>query len=139
MNVVLCLFFCNSMMAQNSDIPWTPQQMIAPEMLAGIIKGGNTNNMLIISVGPSGLIKNAVDNGPVRDKEGVDRLKKLLSAEKKDRAIIVYCGCCPYKNCPNIRPAYAVLKELKFTNFKLLNLPQNLKSDWIDKGYPMSN
>ncbi|MFT3945378.1 MAG: hypothetical protein QM763_00275 [Agriterribacter sp.] len=66
-------------------------------------------------------------------------MKKLLAKEKKYKEIIVYCGCCPYKNCPNIRPAYAILNTLGFTNFKLLDLPQNLKVDWIDRGYPMSN
>ena len=43
----------------------------------------------------------------------------------------------PYKNCPNVRPAFTLLNEMKFTNHKLLDLPANLKVDWIDKGYPM--
>jgi len=28
---------------------------------------------------------------------------------------------------------------MKFTNYYLLNLPHNLKQDWIDKGYPVKN
>jgi hypothetical protein len=35
-----------------------------------------------------------------------------------------------------VRPAIAALKTLQFSNYKLLNLPKNLKADWIDKGYP---
>ncbi|HCS20823.1 MAG TPA: hypothetical protein DIW47_09730 [Bacteroidetes bacterium] len=57
----------------------------------------------------------------------------------RDAEIIIYCGCCPFSDCPNIRPAFEVLNELKFTNPKLLNLPKNLKADWIDKGYPMND
>lgn len=94
---------------------------------------------LIISVGPSGLIKGAISIGSVREDENAENLKKLLTKEKKHKEVIVYCGCCPYKNCPNIKPAYTILASLKFTNFKLLDLPQNLKVDWIDKGYPMNN
>jgi thiosulfate/3-mercaptopyruvate sulfurtransferase len=29
-----------------------------------------------------------------------------------------------------------LLKELKFTHYKLLDLPHNMKTDWLDKGYP---
>jgi hypothetical protein len=25
---------------------------------------------------------------------------------------------------------------MKFTNYRLLDLPHNIKKDWIDKGYP---
>jgi thiosulfate/3-mercaptopyruvate sulfurtransferase len=38
---------------------------------------------------------------------------------------------------PYIRPAMALLKNMQFSNYKLLNLPQNVKVDWIDKGYPI--
>jgi hypothetical protein len=55
------------------------------------------------------------------------------------RPAVVYCGCCPYEHCPNVRPAVAVLKEMKFTNFKLLNLEKNIKTDWLDKGFPAAN
>ena len=54
----------------------------------------------------------------------------------KDTKVVVYCGCCPFEHCPNVRPAIDVLKEMKFTNYYLLNLSHNLKTDWIDKGYP---
>ena len=29
--------------------------------------------------------------------------------------------------------------DKKFNNHKLLNLPHNIKMDWIDKGYPTNN
>lgn len=37
------------------------------------------------------------------------------------------------------RPAIQALKDMNFTNYKLLNLPHNIKIDWIDMGYPTSN
>ena len=51
--------------------------------------------------------------------------------------MIIYCGCCPFRRCPNVRPAFELLKKMKFTNAKLLNLPTSLNDDWISKGYPM--
>jgi len=137
--IFLLSFFTKNIMAQISPAPWKPDQMVATAALAATLKTDHSNKMLIINVGPSGQIKNAVNIGPAREKANADKLKDLLAKEKKDREIIVYCGCCPYKNCPNIRPAYALLDSLRFTNFKLLDIPKNLKADWIDVGYPMNN
>jgi len=55
----------------------------------------------------------------------------------KDREIVLYCGCCPWGHCPNIRPAAKTLAEKGYTNVRLLEIPTNLKTDWIDKGYPI--
>lgn len=73
-----------------------------------------------------------------KDKPNLDKLKKQLRSLNKQAKIIVYCGCCPFDRCPNIRPAINALKEMKFTNYQLLNLPHNIKIDWMDKGYPIS-
>ena len=118
--------------------PWRQDQLLAPKDLAAIINSSNDVKPLIISIGPAGLIRNAVDIGAAHEKENLDKLKKLLSQEKKDREIVIYCGCCPFKNCPNIRPAFTLLNSMKFTNHKLLDMPHNLKVDWIDHGYPMN-
>lgn len=133
------LMLSKSAFAQDNSEPWKPEQLIAPLELAAIINNPVAPQPLIISVGPAGLIKGAVDIGPVHEKENLNKLKKLLSEEKKDREIVIYCGCCPFQNCPNIRPAFKLLDEMKFANQKLLNLPHNLKADWINYGYPMND
>ncbi len=133
------LMLSKSAFAQDNSELWKPEQLIAPVELAAIINNPVAPQPLIISVGPAGLIKGAVDIGPVHEKENLNKLKKLLSEEKKDREIVIYCGCCPFQNCPNIRPAFKLLDEMKFANQKLLNLPHNLKADWINYGYPMND
>ena len=119
--------------------PWTPEQIMAPEKLAAVINDSTAVKPLIISVGPVDLIKGAIKVGPAKEKDNIDNLKKLLSKEDRKRDIVIYCGCCPFKDCPNIRPAFSLLTKMKFTNHKLLNLPKNLKVDWINHGYPMNN
>ena len=119
--------------------PWTQDQLMPAETLAAIINDSGALKPLIISVGPVGLIKGAIKVGPVHEKEYLNDLKKLLSKEDRKRNIIIYCGCCPFKDCPNIRPAFSLLNSMKFTNHKLLNLPHNLKVDWINHGYPMND
>ena len=119
--------------------PWTPDQLMQPEKLAAIMNDSTAVKPLIISVGPVDLIKGAIKTGPAKEKENLKDLKKLLSKEDRKREIVIYCGCCPFNDCLNIRPAFSLLTEMKFTNRKLLNLPRNLKVDWIDHNYPMSN
>ena len=119
--------------------PWTPEQLMPPADLATIINSPTGSKPLIISIGPAGLIKGAVYIGAVNKKENLNTLKQLLSKESKDKEIVIYCGCCPFKNCPNIRPAFSLLNSMRFTKHKLLNLPHNLKADWINHGYPMND
>lgn len=119
--------------------PWTPDQLMQPEKLAAIMNDSVAAKPLIINIGPVGSIRGAVKIGPTKEKEQLNELKNLLSKEDKKKAIVIYCGCCPFKDCPNIRPAFSLLTKMKFTNHKLLNLPKNLKVDWINHGYPMNN
>lgn len=126
-----------SINAQNNPEPWKPEQLITTEALANAITHPSPHPPLIINIGPAGLIKGAVDIGSTNKKENLTRLEEVISNEPKDREIVLYCGCCPFKNCPNIRPAFTLLNTLKFTNSKLLDIPKNLKVDWIDHGYPM--
>jgi len=122
--------------AQNPVI-WTPGQLMAPATLAGDIKAG-TAVPLIICVGPGAVIPNSIHTGMASEKEGLDSLKAQLSNVPKDRKIVIYCGCCPFEHCPNVRPAINTLKEMNFTNYYLLNIPNNIKKDWIEQGYPVA-
>jgi thiosulfate/3-mercaptopyruvate sulfurtransferase len=116
--------------------PWTKEQLMDPADLARIIADPNVKKPVIFSIGPSALIKNSVNIGIAKEKENIKKLKQELSKLSKDADIVIYCGCCPFANCPNIRPAFALLNEMKFTHHKLLNLKTNIKVDWLNKGYP---
>ncbi|MBN8825648.1 MULTISPECIES: rhodanese-like domain-containing protein [unclassified Spirosoma] len=117
--------------------PWQPAQLLEPADLAATINTPDAKQPLIISIGPAATIKTSVGVGPAGEAENLAKLEKLLSKESKNRAIVIYCGCCPFKNCPNVRPAFTKLNEMGFKNHKLLNIAKNLKTDWIDKGYPV--
>lgn len=108
-----------------------------PADLAKILNDSASKKPYLFSIFYGG-IKNSIDIGPANEKGNLEKLKKQLSNLPKDADIVIYCGCCPFKDCPNIRPAFKLLNEMKFTNHKLLNLSHNLKVDWIDKGYPMN-
>jgi hypothetical protein len=76
--------------------------------------------------------------GPGSKPEGLEKLKAAVEALPRDREIVLYCGCCPWDRCPNVRPAMDLLKQMGFTHVKALYLPENFKTDWLDKGYPFA-
>lgn len=137
--IAVIAFAFQSFSKQQGKEPWTEKQLMSPSELAKIINDGNKPITYIFSVGPAGLIKNSIDIGEGKDKNNLAKLKTEVTKLPKDANIVIYCGCCPFGDCPNIRPTFKLLNEMKFTNHKLLNLPKNLKVDWIDKGYPMNN
>jgi hypothetical protein len=118
--------------------PWTPAQLMEPADLAGKLKDIAADPPLIVCVGPSGVIKGSVETGPARDAKNLDSLQRLLKKEDRQREVIIYCGCCPFKNCPNVRPAFSLLLTMGFKQPRLLDLSHNIKVDWIDKGYPVT-
>lgn len=132
--ILIFLFTATQSLAQNS-VTWTPDQLLEPAQLAHSLDSGK-NAPLVICVGPGAVIPHSIDVGPAKD--SLAKLRSTLLDLNRDAAIVVYCGCCPFDHCPNVRPAIALLKELHFTNYKLLNLPHNIKTDWLDKGYPAS-
>jgi thiosulfate/3-mercaptopyruvate sulfurtransferase len=96
----------------------------------------------VFYVGPNVLYRSkhipaAVYAGPGSKPEGLELLKNAVAKLPRDREIVIYCGCCPWDRCPNIKPAMAMLQEMGFTQAKALNLPENFKTDWIDRGYPV--
>ena len=118
--------------------PWTPAQLEPPEELAKIIKDPTAKQPIIFSVGPGAVIKGSIDIGPAEDSANLAKLRQQLDHLPKDANIVIYCGCCPFEHCPNIRPAFALLNQMGFKNQKLLNLEHNIKIDWINKGYPVN-
>ena len=99
---------------------------------------------LIISVGFPVLyrqkhILHARLAGPANKPEGITQLTEVVARTPKDASIVVYCGCCPMTQCPNLRPGFSHLKDLGCTDVHVLNLPTNFRTDWIDRGYPVES
>jgi len=117
---------------------WTQKDLIEPSALAAIMANPKANQPKIFNIGVVENIKGAINLGGVSEKENLGKFKTALSKLPKNTFLVVYCGCCPFERCPNIRPAVNLIKTMGFTNGKLLNLPTNLKQNWIDKGYPIT-
>src|SRR5512144_1657261 len=106
--------------------PWTEKQLKDPVSLAKSLRDPSAEKPVIFNVGPAEQIKGAVQVGPAGKKDSLEALRRALAKVSKDKEVVVYCGCCPFSRCPNVRPAFELLKELKFKKPMLLDLPVNL-------------
>jgi thiosulfate/3-mercaptopyruvate sulfurtransferase len=125
-------------LAQSAPETWTAAQLKAPEELAKQIDGPAAAKPVIINVGPQAVIKGSLDAGAANEHGNIEKLKSLLAKQDKSKEVVLYCGCCPFDRCPNVRPAFTALKEQGFKKARLLDIPKNIKTNWIDKGYPVN-
>jgi thiosulfate/3-mercaptopyruvate sulfurtransferase len=103
-------------------------------------KGGERPAILYVGFAAgfrAGHIPGAVLAGPAESVEGLKTLKTVAMSLPRDREVVVYCGCCPWESCPNIRPALTALREMGFTRVKALVLQNNFAADWVAPGYPV--
>lgn len=133
----MLVFFTSTVQAQHFGEPWTVEQLMTPSSLANKINRNQMQHTIVINIGPDALIKDSHHIGPTSLSENVEKLKVFLADISKDKEVVLYCGCCPFDICPNIRPAFQLLMNLGFSRGKLLDIPKNIKTDWIAKGYPI--
>ena len=122
----------------NPEIPRS--DTIQPDELVKEI--ASKDKPIVVCVAPRFLydgahIPGALFHGPGSTAEGLADLRHWAQGTARDRAIVLYCGCCPLPRCPNVRPALAQLREMGFTHSKVLWLPKDFHTDWIEKGYPV--
>jgi rhodanese-related sulfurtransferase len=83
-----------------------------------------------------GHIPGAVFHGPASSPEALDGLTAWAQPLPRSTSIVVYCGCCPLAQCPNVAPAYLALKKLGFTRVRVLLIDNSFRADWMERGYP---
>jgi thiosulfate/3-mercaptopyruvate sulfurtransferase len=118
-------------------------QLIEPSDLARLLSDTSSRAPEVLHVGSpllfrSGHITGSRHIGPASTPEGLQALKQALNGIPRQRSIVLYCGCCPWDDCPNVRPALQLAQEVGRGGVKLLYLARNLQRDWIDQGLPIS-
>ncbi len=123
---------------------WSDADLMEPKALAQRLTGKTTGRPIILHVGFGVLyrskhIPDSIFAGPGNKPEGLENLKKVVSAYPKTQEIVIYCGCCPWVNCPNMKAAFTALKALGYQRVKALMIETNFSKDWIQMGYPVQN
>lgn len=128
--------------APSSSALSIPQsQLLQPEELVRVLKSNQKEKPVILQVGSRVMFSQAhipgsEYAGPGSQQSGIQSLEDTVSAQPKNRHIVLYCGCCPWNRCPNVGPAYKRLHDLGFTHVQVLYLANNFGDDWVNKGYP---
>jgi thiosulfate/3-mercaptopyruvate sulfurtransferase len=122
--------------------PWPSSQTLPASGLASELADKNGTPPTVVYVGfrtlfAGGHIAGASFNGTASTDEGLTSLKEWVEHLPRSTNLVIYCGCCPFDKCPNIRPAYAALSNMGFKKVRVLVLPTNFATDWVDKGYPI--
>jgi hypothetical protein len=115
-------------------------ELIQPEDLVKAL--GSAKRPTLLYVGPRFLysqahIPGAEFIGSAADTEFMDKLRQRVSTLPRNSMIVLYCGCCPWEHCPNIRPAYKELQKMGFKSVNALYLAASFGTNWVEKGYPV--
>ncbi len=140
--LLACAIPLRSQSGKQADVlsPTSPALLQPKELLKILQSGGH--KPLVLYVGPRFLysqkhIVGAEFVGPASDAQALDNLRRRVASLKKDSSVVLYCGCCPWQHCPNIRPAYQELQKLGFRDVKALYLANSFGADWVEKEYPV--
>jgi hypothetical protein len=139
---VLGISTAPQMQAQSaSDLAPGSAQLINPEDLVKILQSPKGEKPLVLNVGPHLLymqahIPGSEYIGAGSDSQGIESLRRRVKPLPRKTFIVLYCGCCPWSHCPNVRPAYNELHKAGFSNVKVLYIADNFGTDWVYKGYP---
>jgi thiosulfate/3-mercaptopyruvate sulfurtransferase len=117
--------------------------LIEPDALVKLLQSSTSKTPLLIQVGSHVLYQQAhipgsEYTGPGSSENGLQQLRARVASLPRSKFIVIYCGCCPWTHCPNVKPAYDVLQTMGFTNAKVLYIPNNFGADWVNKGYPIA-
>lgn len=139
--IVVGILTTAALLATGKDRRSESSDTISPDSLIKVLSTQSKTRPLILQVGfqflyEGGHINGAIWAGPASTPEGLQKLQKAAKNISSKKAIVIYCGCCPWPECPNIKPSYELLKRLGFENIKMLYLLVDFAHDWIDKGYP---
>jgi thiosulfate/3-mercaptopyruvate sulfurtransferase len=117
-------------------------RLVNPDELVKILQSAKSEKPLMIQVGSHVLytqahIPGSEYIGPASSKTGLQSLRKRVESLPRNKFIVLYCGCCPWSHCPNVKPADDALRAMGFTNVRVLYIADNFGTDWVEKGYPV--
>lgn len=117
--------------------------LLQPKDLEQLLRSSSAKRPVILQVGSQVLYREAhipgsEYAGAAGQEAGLQALQDRVKGLQRGAFIVIYCGCCPWNKCPNIRPAYRRLHALGFTDVRALYLADNFGVDWVNKGYPVA-
>jgi hypothetical protein len=123
--------------------PWSAAQLVEPADFANELSSKKPDSRpTVVYVGfrtlfEGGHLPGATFHGTASTEAGLAGLKTWATSLSRTTDVVIYCGCCPFDRCPNIRPAFALFRDLGFTHVRVLALRTSFAADWAEKNYPV--
>ena len=116
---------------------------IEPAALARLLQESKGEKPVVLHVGFKNFygqsrIPGSDYAGPGSTPEGLSVLRKRVESLPRKQFIVLYCGCCPWDKCPNAKPAYDALRDMGFSNVKVLHIAENFGANWANAGLPVT-
>jgi thiosulfate/3-mercaptopyruvate sulfurtransferase len=124
---------------QSAD-PWTSAQTLQASQFAHELGEKSGTLPTVVYVGfhtlfAGGHIPGVTFRGSASKEQGLAELKKWADSLPRTANLVIYCGCCPFEKCPNIRPAFTAVSGMGFKKVRVLILPTSFVNDWAEKDY----
>jgi thiosulfate/3-mercaptopyruvate sulfurtransferase len=137
---VILAALCFAIAGRGAVSSWTQAQLMQPQQLAREMQDAKSLPVIVFVGFPvlyrAAHIPNAILAGPCSKSEGLDLLSVKMRQTARAREVVIYCGCCPFVHCPNVKPAFEALQKMGFANVHVLELDNNFHTDWEAQGYP---
>ena len=123
--------------------PWSVAELVESADFANELSSKKpASRPTIVYVGfrtlfEGGHIPGATFHGTASTEAGLAGLKAWAASLPRNTDVVLYCGCCPFDRCPNVRPAFALFRDLGFTRVRVLALRTSFAADWAEKNYPI--
>jgi thiosulfate/3-mercaptopyruvate sulfurtransferase len=142
-NIALLFLFAVCLISLQAFAQWSsiaPGRLISAEDLVKLIQS-DKDKPLMFQVGSHILflqahIPGSEYVGAAATEAGLQQLRKRVESLPRNKFIVLYCGCCPWNHCPNVKPADDALHTMGFSNVKVLYIADNFGTNWVAKGYP---
>jgi hypothetical protein len=126
----------------SSTEPWGTNVVAPASLVAELANASGLDKPVVVYTGPVflfrlGHVPGAVSHGPASTPDGLADLEAWARSLPRTTNLVVYCGCCPIAHCPNLRPAFGALQSLGFTRLRVLMLPSDFGTDWVNQGLPV--
>jgi thiosulfate/3-mercaptopyruvate sulfurtransferase len=147
MALIICGTLALSSRAQTnspaSSLTFSAAQLVQPaDLVRELASTSSDTRPTIVYVGfrtlfAGGHIPGATFHGTGSTEQGLAEIKRWAASLPRTTNLVIYCGCCPFQRCPNIRPAFALFRDMGFTHVRVLELQTSFAADWADKNYPV--
>ncbi|MBM3267521.1 MAG: rhodanese-like domain-containing protein [Candidatus Sericytochromatia bacterium] len=121
--------------------PWQRSDEVAPGVVAGRLAA--KDRPVVIQIGyrelyDLGHVPGSRYAGPGEEPAGLANIRRAVGKLQRDRELVIYCGCCPSRECANLIPAFKLLRSMGFKKLRVVAFEDDFTINWKNAGLPVA-